>query len=154
MKIPNVELVRSVGERTVCELCNRRLRYRAHPHHVFSRGAGRVDMPFNLIALGGAFDCNCHGRFHDGNLAKSQILERVARREDVFQLAIEDAIYALRRLDKWASEEEVAVCLPAKKPHPEITSEGIRLGTWLMLAWEANLMGIELIEAARKVEVA
>lgn len=88
-----------------CGWCNRWCRER-HPHHLFGRGMGgawRLDIRVNLIALGGPFDCNCHGQVHQGHIQRCDLLAVVAAREGVQQADIEAEVYRLRRERKgWA----------------------------------------------------
>jgi len=58
--------------------------------HIHSRGAGRVDIRGNLIALGGAFDCNCHGLTHDGKIGREELLLLTALREGLTVESIVD----------------------------------------------------------------
>lgn len=100
MRIVNEDLLDEFRAARVCEWCKRKLRYPAHPHHVFCKGMGsatRLDIRINLIALGGPWDCNCHGEFHDGNILRCDLLAVVSQREGRLQDEIEREIYALRR---------------------------------------------------------
>jgi len=64
-------------------------------------GGGRLDIDLNLIALGGEFDCNCHGEHHAGNQPlRCDLLAIVAKREGCLQTDIERTIHAIRRLPK------------------------------------------------------
>ena len=84
MKVIDEELMQAFRLKTHCELCGYALKYYAHPHHCRHRGhdgGGRLDIQINLISLGGPWDCNCHGKYHDGNIPREQILEVVAKRE-------------------------------------------------------------------------
>jgi hypothetical protein len=50
-------------------------------HHVHSRGAGRLDLPINLISLGGAWSCSCHYQAQRYLTARVRVIEAVAYRE-------------------------------------------------------------------------
>lgn len=75
--------------------------YGAHPHHLFTRGAGRLDVPINLMSL-----CHeCHRKFHDGNVDRQTLVEIVAMRELMTADELVDEIYRLRRmLKKWKGD--------------------------------------------------
>ena len=100
MKVFDDDLLWEFRRKRTCEYCKHPLHYYAHPHHVHSRGAGRVDISCNLIALGAAFDCNCHGRVHSGSIERMEILTIVARREGKTIEEIEQEVWRLRRADK------------------------------------------------------
>jgi hypothetical protein len=87
-------LLESVRLRCRCERC--RKRGPVDPHHVFARGmggAGRLDLPENLIAL-----CRwCHDAFHAGNIKRAELLDLVAVRERTTVDAIVAKIHRWRR---------------------------------------------------------
>lgn len=66
-----------------CEGCGRPCKREAA--HVIAKGQGggkTLNLPLNLIALGGACDCGCHRRSHDGIATPNgTLLDIVARRE-------------------------------------------------------------------------
>lgn len=77
-----------------CEVCKKARD--VDPHHVFSRGSGRLDIAINLISL-----CRgCHNLTHAGKVKREQILAIVARREGWTPEDIEIEIWRLRRLPK------------------------------------------------------
>lgn len=86
-----------------CEWCGARCRLR-EPAHVYGRGHGggrRLDVRFNLISLGStrAFQCECHTLHHAGERPiQCDLAAKVAEREKTTQDAIEEALYAIRRL--------------------------------------------------------
>jgi hypothetical protein len=80
-----------------CEWCGRKLRHRPQPHHIFSRGAGRLDVRCNLIALGGAADCGCHDLVHVGKPLRRQLLAVAAGREGMTVIQAEQLVWRLRR---------------------------------------------------------
>ena len=66
----------------LCGVCGRYCR-RREPHHHKPRGHGagsRLDIPENLIAVGSAFDCGCHVRIENGNVARKFVLAKIAAR--------------------------------------------------------------------------
>lgn len=94
--------------RAQCEFCGERLRRASEAAHIFSRGAGRLDITVNLCALGGPWCCGCHHKSHQGGEpTREQLLELVGRREGVTPASIELAVYALRRAPKEADCEAV-----------------------------------------------
>ncbi len=100
MKIIDKELLREFAGKTRCELCKKALRHAAHPHHIYSRGAGRLDIAENLVALGGPWDCGCHGLFHGGRIMLDDLLAVAAVREGCLQTEITAYVHLLRRTAK------------------------------------------------------
>jgi hypothetical protein len=80
-----------------CECCGAYCR-RREPHHLFTRGAGQLDIPINLVALGSSrlHLCECHARAQE--IGRDAFLEIVAKREKVSAAWIVEEIYRLRRL--------------------------------------------------------
>ena len=96
MKIIDEQLLQEFREKTSCEWCKRRIFTGLQPHHIFTRGAGRLDIRCNLVAL-----CIvCHGEVHAGVIMREDLLTIVAVREGTPQDEIEREIYRLRRLRK------------------------------------------------------
>ena len=80
--------------KTTCEYCGKKVRTGLDPAHVFSRGAGRVDHAWNLVAL----DRTCHTNHHFGmSPTRAELLEIIARREGVLAESIAAEIYRIRR---------------------------------------------------------
>ncbi len=75
-------------------------------HHVFSRGAGRLDVPINLAALGGAWSCQCHTRAQRYVITRTKVVEAVAYREGLDYSFVMDRVPWLRRQPK-----ECLLCL-------------------------------------------
>lgn len=92
----------------ICEMCLERVRER-DPHHIFSRGTGRLDIKVNLVSVCRVFSGgrNCHALIHDGHIKRRQLVDIAARRERVTPESIEDCIYSLRRAPKGSDPEEV-----------------------------------------------
>jgi hypothetical protein len=80
-----------------CEWCSKARPVNAH--HIFCRGLGggsRLDVAINLIAL-----CPfCHSDFHNGHIARYDLLAIVAKREGKLQDEIVTEIYRLLRTPK------------------------------------------------------
>ncbi len=77
----------------ICEWCERKASSR-DPHHVHTKGAGRIDHPWNLVSL-----CReCHNNAHLGYITRYDFLAVVSTRERETQDAIEREIFRLRRL--------------------------------------------------------
>lgn len=67
-----------------CEYCGRFCRYPTERHHIIPRGmAGgkRMDVPENLIDLGGAWECGCHVQAGAGEITQVELLREVGKRE-------------------------------------------------------------------------
>jgi len=99
--------------RPCCEWCGHRCPNGTHPHHLFTRGAGRIDAPWNLVSL-----CAFHHRsHHDGNEPlKADLLAIVAQREKMLQEDVELAVWCVRRLPRDARPEQVERELRGLKP--------------------------------------
>lgn len=94
MKLIDKDLLREFNEKTICEWCRRSFPGGLDAAHIFSRGAGRVDIRGNLVSL-----CReCHTRSHTSGVPSLwQLLEMAAKREGCSVDDIEAKIYAIRR---------------------------------------------------------
>ena len=103
MRIVNESILDLFRVPQPCAWC--RIRVATDPHHIFSRGAGRLDVAINLVSL-----CRQdHRNAHDGHQpTREQLLQIVARREGISVETIVDRIWLLRRLDKHAEIPEWA----------------------------------------------
>lgn len=92
-----------------CSWCRMKVRNR-EPHHIYSRGAGQVDHPWNIAALCAVFSGgkNCHHEVHQGNVDRSDLELMVAGREGIMQGHISHLVWAIRRLPK-GTDPEAAV---------------------------------------------
>lgn len=87
--------------RIACEWC------RAHTElvcaHIYSRGAGWVDIPANLCGL-----CwRCHQHSHGGHEpTRDQLLVIAAGREGTTPEAITEEVHRIRRIDKLSVEAD------------------------------------------------
>lgn len=94
-----LDLFRTPGR---CESCYKWCRKR-FPHHLFCRQMGsssRIDLPWNLIALGGSFDCQCHDEAHKNKTANQRLISIVEKREGLADGEIEQKVWDLRRKPK------------------------------------------------------
>lgn len=64
-------------QKDYCEFCGSPAS--GWPHHIKTRGAGGRETPVNLIQLCG----RCHRLVHDGKIKRRQLIEIVARRENI-----------------------------------------------------------------------
>lgn len=94
MKIVDEKLLAEFRSKGQCELCLRKC-YPLDPHHLWTRGAGRLDIRCNLISL-----CRvCHSEV-EHKQAKERILEIVCRRERAKPEAIWEVVCFVRRWPK------------------------------------------------------
>ena len=96
MKIINESLLQVFREKTRCEHCRKQCRQGCDPAHIFSRGAGRVDIHENLVSL-----CrSCHTSSHaGGSPTKAEMLAIAAKREKTTAEKIIDLVNSIRRDD-------------------------------------------------------
>jgi hypothetical protein len=94
MRIENERLLAEFRHAARCEWCGKRTPQGCDPAHLFSRGAGRVDVRDNLAAL-----CReCHTKQHAGNEPTvEQLLVLVAKREGKTPQTIRNKIARIRR---------------------------------------------------------
>jgi hypothetical protein len=105
MKIVNTPLIESYRTGGPCRWCNKKVRMRCAAH-IFSKGAGQVDIKCNLVQLGmdALTDCPCHTYSHNGHpptfddLLAISAKDHRRRPEDIVQL-----IHFIRRLPKWTT---------------------------------------------------
>jgi hypothetical protein len=91
-----------------CESCGRHCKMR-EPHHIFTKGAGQLDTPINLVALGRStkFMCGCHSKGQGGRANRERFLEIVATREGTTPADIQDVVWLLRRLPKRPTRQAI-----------------------------------------------
>ncbi len=75
-------------------------------HHVWTRATGRLDVPINLVSLGGAWSCQCHQQSQCYTIPRRQVVEAVAFREGLDAGFIAERVPWLRRQPK-----EALLCL-------------------------------------------
>ena len=94
-----------------CDFCGRATPHGCDPAHLFSRGAGRLDVRINLMSLcRGMFEghyASCHEDQHAGLLTQADLLAKKAAILGCQQGDIRDAVQWLRRLDKDASPRQI-----------------------------------------------
>ncbi len=90
-------LLRDMSKPGRCENCNRPCPDGLDPHHLWSKGAGRVDLAPNIVSI-----CrDCHNGFHaSGKPSKTELVEIAAAREGMTPEEIEALVMAIRRMDK------------------------------------------------------
>ncbi len=77
MKLINEKLLAEFRRKPACELCLEPTPQGCDPHHVYSRGAGRVDVRANISGL-----CRrCHQLVEADVEAKAKLIRIVATRE-------------------------------------------------------------------------
>jgi hypothetical protein len=82
--------------RRACEVCDAAPPSEAH--HLFTRGAGQLDLPINVVAL---CSFGCHYRHHfSGTPSTADLLAIVARREGVSVEDIQQTVWRYRRAGK------------------------------------------------------
>ena len=106
MIITNELLLDEFRAKVECAWCGRRTLQGCHPHHIFSRGAGRLDVRINIVNL-----CwRCHFDHHNGlRPLRCDLLAVVAARENVLQPDIKAVVYLLRRLPKQPTVERIVL---------------------------------------------
>lgn len=113
MKIQNEAVLDRFRGPGICLWCRKPVT-RREPDHVFTRGAGQLDISINIAGLcapfvGGA----CHAKRHGGSLplrakdGQDGLLERVAAREMVLAEDIVTVVHLFRRLPKDAPEATI-----------------------------------------------
>lgn len=113
MNIPNDALLATYRKPGLCEVCRKPCRMRCAAH-IFSKGAGRVDHPWNLVQVGmdTLRDCKCHHNSHANNSpSRLDLLRIVERREGVAIAFIQAVIPAIRACPRLGSIGNVATWL-------------------------------------------
>ena len=96
MRVVNEQLLKQFRGRGQCDYCQRYVEVR-HAAHIFGKGAGRVDIPGNLLAL----CAEDHHESHAGKLiTRADLLRTAAEREVLLMEEIEAAVHAFRRHPK------------------------------------------------------
>jgi hypothetical protein len=119
LKVVDEALLTELRQARACGWCGAALHRPPEVHHVLGKGAGRVDIRGNLIPLGGAWDCNCHGTIHDGNgPTRAQLLAVTAARDGTTAHAIEAEVYRIRRTPK--GEPKLRKAAPKRRSGPTV----------------------------------
>lgn len=109
MNVPDPDTLASFRRGGRCELCGQPCMMLCGAH-IWSKGAGRVDLPFNLVAVGmnPLVDCDCHVQSHCGILIpRERFLVVAAARERTTPRAITAVVHMLRRLPKNPRQAEI-----------------------------------------------
>lgn len=105
MRLVNDQLRKQMrDEATHCGWCSKPLRHRAEVHHIRARGQGggrHMDHPFNLIVLGGPWDCGCHDLATNGDLTRYDFMAKIAANHGILQDDVERELNRLALLDKY-----------------------------------------------------
>ena len=120
MRLKDPELLAFFRATIRCEWCGVPLCHPAHPHHIISRGAGGPDIPENLIALGGPWDCNCHGEHHAGHRPiRCDLWALVAHREGKSQAEVRSIVNIERRAGRapQRTSERTGEAVAPDQPH-------------------------------------
>lgn len=96
MIVADERVLTAARYRCRCEACGRVRPDCYDPHHIFSRGAGRVDIPENVISLCRA----CHNRAHTGQISRLLLLVVAGHREKLLTDDIEENVWTIRRSKK------------------------------------------------------
>ena len=86
-----------------CEWCGRTCWNPTQRHHIHPKGmaaASQIDHPFNLIDLGGPWDCNHHQEADDNKIKRAALWLRVSVREGKSVEELMDFIYRVLRAEK------------------------------------------------------
>ena len=97
MRIVNDDVLQRFREFRFCECCNTPTPGGTDPAHIGSRGAGRVDAAWNLVALSREHHTRSHA---GGKPTRQDMLAIAAKREGTTVQAILDALVAIRLMDK------------------------------------------------------
>lgn len=113
MRITNPDLLKKFLTPGLCEHCRRPGQVR-DPAHIFSRGAGHLDVSINLVSL-----CrDCHTSNHqqtDGKkLSQDDLVVIAAKRDGVQPSDLVAVIWFIRRLVQGSSKETVEFCIEAE----------------------------------------
>jgi hypothetical protein len=120
-----LDLFRGLG---MCEWCGKQCR-RREPCHLVAKGQGggrRLDVTWNLLAMGSTldFECPCHTKSHqEGDPSYEQMLSVISRREGHSSDAIERAIWFILRLNKDLSVYRVEEALKELTRDPRMLAE-------------------------------
>ena len=102
MRLDNPELLDEFRGPGSCHGCGQQCRNR-EAAHILAKGmggGGRLDHRWNLLALGGPWECGCHRRQHNGLISIHALWDAVAKREGVSVDEIKQELWRIRRLPK------------------------------------------------------
>ncbi len=110
MRIVNEQLLASQRGPGRCEWCGQHVAAR-EAHHVFKRGSGRLDVPWNLLWVGRTQPfplCPCHGDLEAGRIMQEDALLKIAGRDGWLQPVMVRVVNALRWLPKSPRPKDIA----------------------------------------------
>ncbi len=96
---PLLKTFRTPGKCAICSTWSPQ----REAHHVWTRATGRLDVPINLVSLGGAWSCACHQRSQSYTIPRQNVVQAVAFREGLDYSFVMDRVPWLRRQPKEAS---------------------------------------------------
>ena len=103
MRIEHEDLMDVFRFKTRCECCGVSVAG-CDPAHIYSRGAGRVDIASNFVGLANL----CHTKSHAGHQPnRKRLLEIAAKREGTTPQAITDTVQFIRRIPKGSNEKTI-----------------------------------------------
>lgn len=118
MIVKDDALLASYRRRGKCEWCGKTVNLIAA--HAFSRGSGRIDLPWNLVSLGAdaVRDCTCHHDSHyQGWPGTDELLTVIASRyAGLLQDDIRDMRNLVLRQPKGSSIEQLEAALVDLSP--------------------------------------
>lgn len=92
MRVIDRKLLKEFSRKPNCEVCGAKNIHGLDPHHLLSRGAGRVDVRCNILAA-----CRpCHVMAHAGS-DRDRLVAIVAEREQMTADAIWAEVWRIRR---------------------------------------------------------
>jgi hypothetical protein len=100
MKLIDNAVLQEFRGKQRCELCGVYARNALQPHHAFARGHGggnRLDHPYNLAAVCGPYDKDCHGKIHAGKIKRDDVLKVIANREGLTSEELLAELHAMMR---------------------------------------------------------
>lgn len=76
-KTPPKRSYTHLQKRGYCAICGKWSRY-TQWHHIVYRSHGGDESDMNMIEVGGAFSCDCHGKIHSGEISVEEVRQKRA----------------------------------------------------------------------------
>lgn len=76
-KTPPKRSYTHLQKRGYCAICGKWSRY-TQWHHIVYRSHGGDESDMNMIEVGGAFSCDCHGKIHAGEISVEEVRQKRA----------------------------------------------------------------------------